>query len=884
MKRAIAAALSFAFATTILAQTTPPPSKEDAAKSAPPGQGIRKLSKRQRREKINGLDVRFQDFLADVEPILLPTEIDTFLILDTDAQRDAFIDDFWHRRDVMQGVGNRAFRDMYYARLEIAKSQFRKIGSDRAKMFLLHGPPAGVVRTECASLLVPIEIWKYAQIPGFGYNVRLLFYRPRGTNDYKLWNPIGGNLALAELMMQDSAAFARPADDTPPRRQPSDSLSPYSSINRIQLECRDGDEILRAITEMVQSRVDLLKLFVPPQSKDQEDAGRILRSLVIANPNAPKLTTEFSVRYPAKDGSRTDVQLLLLVPRTEITPAEVGGAEVYSVDVVGEVLREGQLWEKYRYRFDFPGDFKGDKFPIVIDRLLRPNSYLSRVKVVDSNGGAEAIVEQPLEVPEIFTPAEPAPAETKAEAEPPKENPAAATTVAAIKQAAVTDETRLRIVPPSDEYVNGMHTIETIATGSGIKAVEFWLDGRKIAVRRSPPFSLDVDFGTIPQMRRIRAVALDAGGKPLTGDDITINTGTDPFRVRIVSPRIAPHLAGQTRVELAVDVPDGEELDHVELYWNQTRVSSMFDPPFVQTVDIPPTEGVGYLRAVALLKDSTTPPVEDVVLLNSPAYMEELNVHLVELPTTVTISGKPSNELPESAFKILDEGKPVSIAKFEYVKNLPLSIGLAIDTSGSMQQRMDEAVKAGAQFFQEVMKKGDKAFLVSFASEPQIVQKWSSKIADVHAGLAKLRAEEATALYDAVVYSLYNFLGVRGQKALVLITDGKDTASKFTFDQAIEYARRAGVPIYGIGIGIRGNEMDVRYKLQRFCTETGGTTFFIDQARDLHRIYDQIQEELRSQYVLGFYPAPDIKPGSKWREVEVKTTEGKVKTIRGYYP
>src|ERR1051325_4980509 len=254
MKRAIAAALSFAFATTILTQTTPPPSKEDAAKSAPPGQGIRKLSKRQRGEKINGLDVRFQDFLADVEPILLPTEIDPFLILDTDAQRDAFIDDFWHRRDVMQGVGNRAFRDMYYARLEIAKSQFRKIGSDRAKMFLLHGPPAGVVRTECASLLVPIEIWKYAQIPGFGYNVRLLFYRPRGTNDYKLWNPIGGNLALAELMMQDSAAFARPADDTPPRRQPSDSLSPYSSINRIQLECRDGDEILRAINEMVQSR------------------------------------------------------------------------------------------------------------------------------------------------------------------------------------------------------------------------------------------------------------------------------------------------------------------------------------------------------------------------------------------------------------------------------------------------------------------------------------------------------------------------------------------------------------------------------------------------------------------------------------------------------
>jgi Ca-activated chloride channel family protein len=882
MKRAIAAALSFAFAVSILAQTgTPPaPPKEDTSKKAPPpGQGIRKLSRRERKEKLALLDVRFQDFVADVEPIILGTEVDTFLTLQTDAQRDAFIDDFWHRRDVMQGATGRAFRHVYYARLDIAKTQFRNITSDRARMFLVHGPPNNVVRTECQSLLVPIEIWKYSFLPGLGYNIRLLFYRARNGNDYRLWNPIGGNMALSELMTQESFAFSR--DDEQTARKAFDSASPYSSINRIQLECRDGDEILRTITQMVQSRVDLLKLFDPPQTAS-EDPAKLLRSLVITNPNAPKLTADFSVRYPAKDGSRTDVQMMLLVPRAEITAAEAGGAEVYTIDVTGEVLKEGQLWEKYRYRFDFPGDFKGDKLPIVIDRLLRPASYVSRVKVIDATTGAEVIVEQPLEVPEIFTPVT---AEAEKAPEPKEENPATTTSIAALKQEATTDETRLRIVPPSGDFVNGLQTIETIATGSAIKAVEFWLDGRKIAVRRTPPFSLDVDFGAIPQMRRIRAIALDAAGKPLTGDDLTVNTGTDPFRVRIVSPRIAPHLTGTTRVELAVDVPDGEELNGVELYWNQTRVTTMFDPPFVQTVDIPATDGVGYLRAVATLKDNDIPPVEDVVLLNTPAYMEELNVHLVELPTTVTINGKPSaNELPESAFQILDEGKPVSIAKYEHVKNLPLSIGMAIDTSGSMQPRMDEAVKAGAQFFQNVMKKGDKAFLVSFDSEPQLVQKWSTRVADVHAGLAKLRAEESTALYDAVVYSLYNFLGVRGQKALVVITDGKDTASKFTFDQAIEYARRAGVPVYGIGIGIRGNEMDVRYKLGRFCTETGGSTYYIEQARDLDRVYNQIQEELRSQYVLGFYPAPDIKPGSKWRELEVKVSEGKVKTIRGYYP
>jgi Ca-activated chloride channel family protein len=72
--------------------------------------------------------------------------------------------------------------------------------------------------------------------------------------------------------------------------------------------------------------------------------------------------------------------------------------------------------------------------------------------------------------------------------------------------------------------------------------------------------------------------------------------------------------------------------------------------------------------------------------------------------------------------------------------------------------------------------------------------------------------------------------------------------------------------------------------LNKLATETGGSTFYIEQARDLHRVYDDIQTELRSQYILGFYPSPDIKAGSKWREVTVQAAEGKAKTVRGYFP
>jgi len=335
---------------------------------------------------------------------------------------------------------------------------------------------------------------------------------------------------------------------------------------------------------------------------------------------------------------------------------------------------------------------------------------------------------------------------------------------------------------------------------------------------------------------------------------------------------------------MAVSVPEGKTLQSLQLFYNDTPVATLFEPPFVQTLDVPATAGVAYLRAVATLAGDPSPPAEDTVVINTPQFMEEVNVHLIELPTTVTRNNRPVNDLQAGAFAVLDDGKPAKIVKFEHVTNLPLALGLAIDTSGSMQPRMAEAQKAAAQFFRSTLKPGDRAFLVSFDVRADTVQKWTSSLADITAGLAKLRAEESTALYDAVVYSLYNFHGVKGQKALVLITDGKDTASKFSFDQALEYARRASVPIYAIGIGIGATEVDTRFKLGRLCTETGGNIFYIQQAADLDRVYADIQTELRSQYILGIYPPEGVKAGAKWREVSVQVGDGKAKTIRGYYP
>jgi Ca-activated chloride channel family protein len=806
------------------------------------------LSRRERKERMAKLADAHRQFLIEVEPIIQQFERDAFLMLETDAQRDTFIEDFWRRRDIAAGTTNHAARAEYYDRLAFVRENFEGISSDRGRMYLVRGRPLDMIEGKCDQFFVPLHIWKYGYIETFGHDVRLLFYLPRQQKIYKLWNPY---LDGVEVLRSDDISSSRQA------------WTPQDVFH----QCAKGEDILGAMGSMQANQYKLTDLYKPPPA-NEEDIGKILRSAVLPDPKAPKLTgAEMKVAYPSAEGTKTDAQLTIMVPRAQLKTTSAGGVAVYTIDVVGEVLHNDSMWEKYRYRFDYPGDMKDEQLPIVIDRLLRPSTYKARVKITDAASNAQAILETELVVPEM---------EAKKSAE--------SATVDVLRDQMQSSRATLKIVPLSESVMSGLQTIQTIVSGSGIKSVEFWLDGKKVATRRAPPYTLDLDFGTVPRSRKIRAVALDSHDQIITGDEVVVNTGTDPFRVRIASPRVAPKISGPTRVELEVKVPEGKQLAQIELYYNEQRVATMYDAPFVQNVNIPSTDGVGYLRAVAALKDPEIDPVEDVVMVNTPDYIESIDVHLVELPTTVLREGKPVNDLQEASFKVLDEGQPVKLAKFEHVKDLPLSIGMAVDTSGSMDEKMPQTRAAGSAFFQNVMRKSDKAFVVAFDSSPHIVQKWSSDMTELNSGLAKLRPEESTALYDAVVYSLYNFLGVKGQKALVLLTDGKDTVSKFTYEQALEYAQRAAVPIYTIGIGIRMTEVDVHSKLNRLCSETGGTSYYIDNVTELSKIYTDIQNELRSQYILGFYPPEGVKPGTKWRSVDVQVSDGKAKTIRGYYP
>jgi Ca-activated chloride channel family protein len=162
--------------------------------------------------------------------------------------------------------------------------------------------------------------------------------------------------------------------------------------------------------------------------------------------------------------------------------------------------------------------------------------------------------------------------------------------------------------------------------------------------------------------------------------------------------------------------------------------------------------------------------------------------------------------------------------------------------------------------------------------------KFTNQLLSLGAGLAGLKAERGTALYDSVVFGLYYFNGLKGQRALIVLSDGKDESSKLTLEETLDFARRAGVAIYTIGLG-KTLEHDAKKALEKLAEETGGRSFFVDEAKELSPIYQSIQEELRSQYLL-VYQSTNAKPDKKFRTVDVKVREPGLEahTVRGYYP
>lgn len=824
--------------------------------------GTLKLSESEKRQRIARLSEAERSFLHLARPIMPDAELDAFLLLEDDESRNDAMEAFWEKRAAGEPVEE--WQEKYEARFDEASQLFESRTSDRAQVYLLRGRPSAMMPVPCADYFLPIEVWSYDRLPGLDDGANLLFYRPRPSDPYQLLVPDEeGDRPIDEKILSDKGKRIGPVPiilGIPDR----DSEVPQP----LALRCPAGRELLDAI-ELVKrapNRIaELLDRSVHSRRKKEAEPR-----LTLHGSGENPVSIEASVSYPGKRGGRTVASLRLKIDPTRLTPVKKNPREFYAVRVRGEVRDGPRVIDRFRYDYEIPTG--RDELNLVIERFLPPYDYELVVHLEDQSSDAEGIVAMPIEVPYYRPSLEGDLGEERA------------AVIAEMEQDFRSGESSIRLIPLGTGFFTGRQRFETLLTGDQIESVEFYVDDRKVMSKREPPYTLELDLGDIPLMTTIRVVGRDHLERIVSGDELVVNAGSDPFRVRIISPRVSQGLSGETRVEVEASIPAEYELEKIELYLDDDRIAIGYETPLIQTVDIPSSSKTTYLRAVATINDEIGSKVEDVVLLNAPDLLEEVDVRLVELPTTVMRRGEVVDDLSADAFQVFDEGKPVEIDKFDYVRDLPLSIGMAIDSSGSMRPRMTQALRTGARFFQRVLKPGDRAFLLAFNDEPRMIQGWTDSLASLTAGLASLDAEEMTALHDAVIHSLYNFQGLRGQKALIVLSDGQDTASDFSFAQVLEYARRGGIPIYTIGIGIRRGDMETRSKLVRLAEETGAESYFIEVAGGLSGIYDEIEKELRSQYILGFYPSPSARDSNEWRRVEVKVEGASAKTVRGYYP
>jgi VWFA-related protein len=247
--------------------------------------------------------------------------------------------------------------------------------------------------------------------------------------------------------------------------------------------------------------------------------------------------------------------------------------------------------------------------------------------------------------------------------------------------------------------------------------------------------------------------------------------------------------------------------------------------------------------------------------------------------------------LRQQDFVVREDGAEQAIATFSAAGDLPLTIGLAIDSSASMFVKLPSVQSAAARFLRSTMGGEDRVFVVDFDSQPRLARSLTADLDRALRAVESLEASGRTALWESVVFSLVQLQGVTGRKALVVFSDGADEDDRFPFRSCLQVARRMGVPVYlilmrrepkGLGTGLLWRSFSSR--VDRLVEATGGRVFYTRDHRDLGTVYDEIESELRAQYLLAYYASP--ARGDGWRDVDVELRQPGLtpRTLSGYWP
>jgi VWFA-related protein len=312
-----------------------------------------------------------------------------------------------------------------------------------------------------------------------------------------------------------------------------------------------------------------------------------------------------------------------------------------------------------------------------------------------------------------------------------------------------------------------------------------------------------------------------------------------------------------------------------------------------------------FTLAAALL--AQTPP-KGKTEEDAPAAIK-VDVDVVSILASVRDKrGGLVGNLEKNDFTVLEDGKQQSIKYFTRETDLPLTIGLLIDVSRSQENLIDIERRAAAAFFAQVLQKKDEAFLISFGEECELLQDYTGSARLLTSAMNGLRVSSGvggigpgpvptisqprgTVLYDAVYLAAGEKLKPEvGRKVIVVITDGVDEGSKVKLEAAVEAAQKADAVIYSIDYsdaafyGMFGSMGMGAGALHRMSDETGGHVYTVDRRHPLEEVFRELQDEMRSQYSIGYTPTNEMKDGG-YRKLDIRTADKtlKVQARKGYY-
>jgi VWFA-related protein len=289
------------------------------------------------------------------------------------------------------------------------------------------------------------------------------------------------------------------------------------------------------------------------------------------------------------------------------------------------------------------------------------------------------------------------------------------------------------------------------------------------------------------------------------------------------------------------------------------------------------------------------PPSAEPMRKSGQGYILHTDVEEVVLNATVLDGTRLVPDLKKENFEVFEDGVKQNLISFQHT-DLPVSIALVVDNSGSMYRKRPSVNKSALDLI-EASNPQDEAFVVNFSDEAYIDQDFTADVKKLRDGLSHIESRGGTALYDAVVASADKLAAdaKRPKQVLILITDGEDNASTLNLEQTIRRVQQlSGPTIYSIGL-LFGDEMShaevrhARRALEMLSTETGGMAFFPKSIEQIDEIAAEVARDIRNQYTLGYRSTrPTTEPG--FRRVQVVatgTSPAKQLTVRartGYFP